>query len=175
MQTWTARLRLGLVAALLPAPAVAAEPDLVARLTAAVDGAPPCYARSYGTLHLDAHPRQMVESVAVTARSAAPSAEQGRHELLFAVKFKQQPRWYRKAGLCVAEAGQLACRLEGDAGSAVIATLGQKGLRVDTGPKGIGVDGPDGSLVGVGGEVSDDRVFFLHASPRSVCLAASGE
>jgi hypothetical protein len=94
---------------------------------------------------------------------------------LFAVKLKQQPRWFRKAGLCVAEAGQLACRLEGDAGSAVIATLGLKGLRIETGPDGIGMDASDGSHVGVGGEASDDRVFFLHASPRSVCRAASGE
>lgn len=174
-QSWTGSIGLGLMLATAQALAVAAEPaDPVARLKAAADGAQPCYSRSYGTTHLEAHPRKMVESVAVTAKASA-DGEQGRHEVVFAVKLKQQPRWLRKAGICVAEAGHLACRLDGEAGSAILAALGQNGLRLDTGPKGIGVEGPDGNLIGLGGEASDDHVFILHASPRAVCVAAAGE
>lgn len=178
MQSWIAPIGLGFVLAVLPALAGAAEPaDPIARLTAATEGAQPCFARSYGSTHFEAHPRKLVESVAVTAKASSPTGggEQGRHELVFAVKLKQQASWLRKAGICVAEAGHLACRLDGEAGSAVLAALGQNGLRLETGPEGIGVDGPDGNLIGLGGAASDDNVFILHASPRAICVAASGE
>lgn len=174
-QSWIGSIGLGLVLASTPVLAARAEPaDPIARLTASADGAQPCYARSYGATHLESHPRKMVESVAVTAKAPASDGELGRHELVFAVKLKQQPSWLRKAGICVAESGHLACRLDGDAGSAVIATLGQNGLRLETGPEGIGVDGPDGTLIGFGGAASDDHVFILHESPRATCVAAYG-
>ena len=163
-----------LVAAALPALARAGDGDLMRRLAVDADGGPPCYARSYGQMHLASHPRQSVESFAITMGQASESTAEGSHRLLFAIKLKGRQEWYTNGGYCMPEKEQFSCHLEGDGGHATISTSGARGLRLETGPDGIGLAGPSG-LVAVGGEASDDRVFILHPTSRSVCLAATGE
>jgi hypothetical protein len=121
-------LLFGACSAGAPTPtAQAATSSLQADLTH--DGA--CYARTYDTAHLAAHPQQTVTNFFVGA--AGPewrSTETAGHfAVSFGFRITGRGDLYSGAGMCAPNGEALSCDVEGDGGAFTIARNGD-GLRI---------------------------------------------
>jgi hypothetical protein len=160
---------------ILPAlPALAAD-DPYSRMFSGVDGGRPCYLRVYDDAHLKRHPKQTVRRIFIdfdvnvrsdeTRKNGADNFEAGIGFML-----KRSPEWYGQALSCKTTDNRVDCYLEADGGRLTLTPRG-KDLQLEVG------GGPDGEINAegekdfgsFGGRGSDDRIFILRRSDRTVC------
>jgi hypothetical protein len=133
-----------------------------------------CWARTYDAAHLDTHPEQKTESIAIDVARTKTSGEANTpdsFEIGFAFKIRTRPEWYGQAGVCKAEGAGFSCFLEADGGLFRLTPEAPDTLRLETGDYGISIEGSQ-DFVTLDGKAGDDKVFVLQRS-KAECDAAN--
>jgi hypothetical protein len=131
------------------------------------DGA--CYARTYDTAHLAAHPQQTVTSFFVGAAGAEWRSTEtpGHFTVAFGFRITGHADLYSGIGICAPNGDALACDVEGDGGQFVIARNGDR-LRVTL--QRLEVEGAHDFSPDLA--AADNRVMLLSPDQASACAAS---
>ncbi|MBI3440169.1 MAG: hypothetical protein HY054_16215 [Proteobacteria bacterium] len=154
----------GFVLAACSGPVLADTPSLFATLTR--PGA--CFARTYDSAHLTAHPRQTVRRFFVREPGAEwrPTQAPGHFDVAFGFQIIGSSDTYAGMGICTPNGARAACDIEGDGGSFTISRHGD-GLRIDTArieAEGAHDFSPDLAA-------GDNRVMLLRPAAAPACAA----
>jgi hypothetical protein len=159
----------------LGTPAVAADQSLFQSHFAGVANGEPCYARTYSSEHLKAHPEQRVGAIELDMAKANPDGvpiTEDNIELGFGIKLKDRAEWYTGLAICKSTGAEIGCFLEGDGGSFTLSAAQDGGLKLVTGESGIAIEGAT-DFVEIAGGKGDDRVFVLVSAALQACAAAT--
>ena len=120
-----------------------------------------CYARSYSADHLASHPIQQVSAIWMT-RATEEVAPPGM-VLNLSVRLKTSREVFLGTAYCAPEGSGLACGMEGDAGTFVIAPR-KDAVLIALDRAGISFEGQS-DFVTLSGSTGDDREFLLPVCP----------
>ena len=160
-----ALMNLGLLSACSPAAPAAVAPTLFDDLTRA--GA--CYARTYDSAHLTAHPRQTVTHFFVGEAGPGwrPTQSPQHFNVAFGFHIVGHSDTYAGVGICAPNGETVACDIEADGGSFTIAR-NSDGLRVTA--MRIQVEGAHDFSPDLA--EADNRVMLLRPAAAQECAAA---
>jgi hypothetical protein len=174
-------LKLLAAAAIFPAlsPAVATSEagarSLFQSHFASVQGGTPCYARTYGAGHLQAHPDQRVTDIEIDMAKTDPDGNaitEDAIQLGFGLRVIGSAEWYMNVAICKSEGEAIECFLDGDGGRFSLSAADGGALQLKTGDYGIVIEGSK-DVVELPGNKGDDRVFVLKPADPKACEDAS--
>ncbi len=129
-----------------------------------------CYARSYTSAHLKAHPRQKVRAIALRKLEGTQAGviAAGKSALAIGFNLRGYSQAFQAYAECSPQGASLGCFMEGDAGAFTLSRTAKDGLVMRV-TRQLGVEGR--TMIEFGGTSSDDNVFVLSKAGASSCAS----